>query len=261
MADDTTVFLTDPQSVKMLFKVLHSFGLTSGLKLNKLKTGAMWIGSNEEKKYMESCEIKFVNEVFSLGIWFSTNENNCIERNYAAKFDKFCRALNMWKYLWELSLKGKITIIKTLALPMLLYITSSLPIPADFVQKVNREAYKFIWNNKPEKVSRETLTADIEKGGLKMINLHMFKAQKVMWTKRLVSGEVANWKAYPLSCLAPLGKNFLKCSFHPKYLPMDLPIFYHQVLFAWGECQELCTPRHKNAWDIRREVPFLTKTY
>lgn len=40
---------------------------------------------------------------------------------------------------------------------------------------------------------------------------------------------------------------------------MDLPIFYHQVLFAWGECQELCTPRHKNAWDIRREVLFFNK--
>lgn len=197
MADDTTVFLKDPQSVKMLFKVLHSFGVASGLKLNKSKTEAMWIGSNEEKQYMESCGIKFVTEVFSLGIWFSTNENNCIEGNYAAKFDKFCRALNLWKYLWELSLKGKITIINTLALPLLLYITSSLPIP------VNREAYKFIWNNKPEKVSRETLTADIEIGGLKMINFeYIFKAQKVMWAKRLVSGEVANWKAYPpeLSC-------------------------------------------------------------
>ena len=59
----------------------------------------------------------------------------------------------MWKAR-DLSLKVKIMVIKTIALPTLLYVTSSLPIPEDFVRKVNTEAYKFIWDNKTEKVPR-----------------------------------------------------------------------------------------------------------
>ena len=258
MADDTTVFLQDTKSLKLLFNLLHSFSLASGLRLNKSKTEAMWMGS-EETNTTQPCGIRWVTEAYSLGVWFCTNQGDYIGRNYSEKFDKFSRALNMWKQR-DLSLKGKITVVRTMALPILLYITSSLPIPEELVHKVNREVYKFIWDSKPEKISRVVLTAEIERGGLKMINFeHMFKAQKVMWAKRLVSNDEANWKAFPLGCLAPLGKDFFKCSFDPDDLPVDLPLFYHQMLNAWGECKQLGDIGDKNAWDIRREALFFNK--
>ena len=45
-ADDTTVFLSDLNSAKALFKLLDYFEKVSGLKLNVEKTEAMWIGSD-----------------------------------------------------------------------------------------------------------------------------------------------------------------------------------------------------------------------
>ncbi len=256
MADDMTVFLKDVNSLKLLLSNLYSFSKASGLKLNKTKTEAIWLGRNEGSQE-QPCGLKWATEVYSLGIWFSTNQEEGLNRNFAAKFDKFSRALNMWKGR-ELSTKGKITVIKNIAMPILLYVTSSLPIPEWLADKVTQKVYEFIWNNKPDKVSRETLTAEIEKGGLKMINIEkMFKAQKIMWVKRLVSATPACWKAFPSACLEPIGTDIFKCSFNPDYMPLNLPLFYHQVLYAWGECKLLSECRAvRNAWDVRRQSLF-----
>ena len=84
MADDTTVFLSDVQSLKKTFSVLYLFGQASGLKLNKSKTEAMWLGIAANDT-LQPCGIKWVTEVFSLGIWFCTDERNSISRNYSEK--------------------------------------------------------------------------------------------------------------------------------------------------------------------------------
>jgi hypothetical protein len=79
----------------------------------------MWLGSEEESCH-QPCGLKWVTEVYSLGIWFNINQEEGLNRNFAEKFDKFCRALNMWKNR-DLSIKGKITVIKNIAMPILLY--------------------------------------------------------------------------------------------------------------------------------------------
>ncbi len=259
MADDMTVFLQDTKSLKLLLNSLHQFSRASGLKLNKLKSEAMWLGSEEESGN-QPCGLKWVTEVFSLGIWFNINQEEGLNRNFADKFDKFCRALNMWKNR-ELSIKGKITVIKNIAMPILLYVTSNLPIPEWVVGEATRKVYQFIWNNKPDKISRETITADIENGGMKMVNFeHMFKAQKVMWVKRLISSTQATWSAFLLGYLAPFGIDIFKCSFHPEHLPCNLPLFYHQVLHAWGDCRlRTHCDDSMDAWEVRREALFFNK--
>jgi hypothetical protein len=215
----------------------------------------MWLGSEQNSNSLP-CGIKWVTEVFSLGFWFAVDQEEGINRNFSDKFDKFCRALNMWKGRL-LSLKGKITVIKNIAMPVLLYATSNLPIPEDLVDKVNEQVYHFIWDKKPEKISRETLRTEIENGGMKMIHFeYMFKAQKLMWAKRIASSGMASWKAYPLGCMAPIGVDIFKCSYRPNSVPFDLPLFYHQVLFAWGECRHATKKDINNAWDVRREPLF-----
>ena len=46
MADDTTVFIEDQNSLENIFKLLTMFEQYAGLKLNKTKTEAMWVGQN-----------------------------------------------------------------------------------------------------------------------------------------------------------------------------------------------------------------------
>jgi hypothetical protein len=256
MADDTTAFLKDTKSLKALLQSLFMFAKASGLKLNKTKTEALWLGSQEGSEE-EPCGIKWVTQSYSLGFWFITDSEERLSRNFAEKFDRFSRALNMWRGR-ELSLKGKITVVKNIAMPVLLYATSNLPIPEGLIDQVNREVYKFIWNNKPDKISRDTLKSDIQHGGLKMIDFeHMFKAQKIMWIKRLLSGKMSSWKAYVLGKLAPLGTDLFRCSFAPNFIPLDLPLFYHQVMYAWGECNSITSPA--DVWDVRRESVFFNR--
>lgn len=96
MADDMTVFVKDTYSLKMLLKCLYQFSKASGLKLNKTKTEAMWLGSLEGSEETP-CGIKWVKEVYSLGMLFSTYLESGANRNFAENFDKCCGALNMWK--------------------------------------------------------------------------------------------------------------------------------------------------------------------
>ena len=71
----------------------------------------------------------------------------------------------------NLSIKGKITVIKSVILPQILYVSSNLGVPEWFVSKINSLMYHFIWSAKMDKVKRATLINKIEKGGLKMIDL------------------------------------------------------------------------------------------
>jgi hypothetical protein len=46
MADDTTMFIEDQNSLENVFNLLAMFESYAGLRLNKTKTEAMWIGKN-----------------------------------------------------------------------------------------------------------------------------------------------------------------------------------------------------------------------
>jgi hypothetical protein len=238
-------------------KKLYIFSRAAGLKLNKSKTEAIWIGKDKNSDETPT-SIQWKTEVYALGILFSSDINSIIDRNFASKFDKFCRVLNMWRAR-ELSIKGKITVVKTLALPILLYASSILTISDNWIDKINREMYKFIWNGKPEKIKRKVLSANIPNGGLKMVDfVSMVKAQKVMWARRLIAKDKASWKAFPLWCLGKIGVSLLKCRLDSKKIPLNLPNFYHEVVKSWAETKE-CDESVKTCWDVRRQSLFFNR--
>ena len=59
------------------------------------------------------------------GVWFCTDQNEGMKRNYEDKVHKVEGILNNWQNK-RLTLPGKITIIKTLAASQLVYIMSPL---------------------------------------------------------------------------------------------------------------------------------------
>lgn len=52
-----------------------------------------------------------------------------------------------------LSLYGKVTVIKSLVLPKLVYISSLLPTPQTIIKEVNQVIFNFLWKGK-DKVTR-----------------------------------------------------------------------------------------------------------
>ena len=54
--------------------------------------------------------------------------------------------------------------------------------------------YKFIWNGKPDKIKRKTVTKSYLDGGLKMIDIKYFLAAlKITWVRRMYTNSKSNW--------------------------------------------------------------------
>jgi hypothetical protein len=258
MADDTTTFIEDQNSLENILKLLKTFEQYAGLRLNKTKTEAMWIGRSCNNK-SEPLGIKWVKEVHALGICFSYDTDSVVLKNFMDRAKAFKRILDMWSQR-DLSLLGKITILKSLAFSKVIYQCGVLAIPPDYIELLNDIAYRFIWNNKPNKIKRNTLIADYESGGLKMLDIQCFvKAQKAMWVKRLVTNDQASWKAFPnLFLYGLLENNTFKCNMECLTRPKDFPDFYWEVLKYWFEIKSLVTMQD-NVPDIRRECLWLNK--
>ena len=172
---------------------------------------------------------------------------------------EFKRVLDMWSQR-DLSVIGKITILKSLAFSKVIYQCGVLAIPENYVKLLNDIAYGFIWNKKPDKIKRKTLISDYENGGLKMIDIGSFiKAQKAMWVKRIITQDQASWKALPDFFLQKLlGNNTFKCNMDCTIRPEYFPEFYWEILKYWFEVKELAT-KQDNVFDIRRECLWLNK--
>ena len=114
-ADDTTVFLSNPESIRHLLKLLNQFKVVSGLEVNTSKTKAMWLG-----KWKNRSDTPFnfnwpVEPICALGVCFSYDTTKADKLNFDEKLQNTEKILNIRK-TWKLTLIGKINIVKTLAL-------------------------------------------------------------------------------------------------------------------------------------------------
>ena len=198
-ADDT--FLTLDGSEKSLLETLScfdSFFFLSGLKMNPSKTRAIWIGS---KKYSDHILCPNYNLLWShsnfklLGIEFSLDLDSMVKINYAKKIKEVSAILKSWQHR-KLSLMGKITVIKTLALPKLVHLLTALPnLSQPQLNSLNTLFYNFIWNGHTDRIKRNTLIGDFSQGGLNMVHLYSFNIYlKLSWVKRFLLNPDGNWQ-------------------------------------------------------------------
>ena len=167
-ADDMTCILKDKTSYTNLFRILNSFGECSGLKVNDEKTEIMPLGDNilQEKDFPTHsiCEI-----IKILGIYFGYDDRQRNNLNFSQTLKSIKESINVWK--WRgLSLLGRIQIVKTFAIPKLMFRASVIPVSKELIKEANSVLYNFIWNGK-DKVKRLALISDIEMGGLKMLDI------------------------------------------------------------------------------------------
>ena len=66
--------------------------------------------------------------------------------------------------------------------------------PASDIKKINSMFYKFIWNNKPDKIKGKLINKPYQQGGLKMIDLGIFiEALQPTWVKQYLADTVSQW--------------------------------------------------------------------
>ena len=94
---------------------------------------------------------------------FCANKDSIFKLNLEPKVKQFEAVAAL-----ELSLLRKITVIKTFALPKIIYTLSSLPNPPrTVINYIEKQKYSFLRNGKPEKVKRSSLIQTYDTGGLK----------------------------------------------------------------------------------------------
>ena len=200
-ADDTTLILDGSiESLEESLRRLDLFGEVSGLRLNCGKTEALWIGAkvNSDLKLCPENNFKWPKgKVKALGFWFSSDSNITVSHNYIDKVEKVKAILSCWKFR-RLSLLGKITVIKSLAVSQLVYILAPLQTDHKAIKEINVLFYKFLWDGKGDKIKRNVMINDFSEGGLKMIDIESFnKSLKSSWIKKYLDPEnSSSWKSF-----------------------------------------------------------------
>lgn len=142
-ADDTTIITENATSLKPYLHILDSFGTISGLKLNKKKTKAMWIGSKKDSS-QKILDFKATKEPIKiLGVHLSYNTNKCIEENFFAKVNKMKTKLNLWLSR-DLTIYGKSLRAKALGVSQLVYAASMLTVPESVIKTVQENLFAFL---------------------------------------------------------------------------------------------------------------------
>ena len=132
---------------------------------------------------------------------------------------------------------GKTTVIKTLALPKVLYVTSLLDTPRDFVKKVKSLVLDFLWSRRKPKVKYSAIIGNKLRGGLEFPDIQSkIEAQHIMCIKRIIDdnqNKLRPFKEIPLNYLKPLGGAYgISNNFNVKMVPKKIPPFYKTCFWA-----------------------------
>ena len=128
---------------------------------------------------------------------------------------KIEKVLKLW-IMRNLTVEGKITIFKTLAISKIIHLSLVTNFPTEIIIELNKIQTEFIWNGNNLKIKQSTLCFKYENGGVKNVYiLSKFINLQCSWIKRLYDNSSHSWKIIP-SCLIDtyLGKHFKLHSWH-----------------------------------------------
>ena len=149
--------------------ILAQFSTLSGLEINRMKSEAMWLGSKQ------NCTDTFLGLIWKrrlkiLGVYFACYKCSQVE-NWTGRVENIKRINNAWEKR-NLSIAGKVCIIKTFLISQFVYIMQALVVPDPVLNQVNRILFRFLWRKKNcnrkafEKVKRTVVCGVLENGGL-----------------------------------------------------------------------------------------------
>jgi exonuclease III len=245
-ADDTALILKDWESVQASIQLLEKFEKLSGLKVNKSKSQIVILGRTNDKaqdskkerdkeKSHNKNDLLWSQSFKYLGISFDPNPIEMEYKNFRHRIDNMKNILKMWK-MRDLTLKGKIIVIKNLALSQLIYPMTYLEVSKEVYKECKEVFYDFLWSGKKGNIKYTTLIREINDGGLKMIDLDcMVKALKVKMLAKMVEETDELWCVIPNQYLTPMNiKDFCLCRYKVKWIPNEVPQYYRQSLYAYS---------------------------
>ena len=164
-ADDLTTFLQGIESFERLSITIDRFGICSGLKLNTEKTEALWLGKYHDNPPQVNIE-KIDKPMKILGVFFTYDWRKRQELNFEEILKSLSKSMKRWEWR-NLTLYGKIQIVKTFVIPKFMFRASLISLTKNIIKLVDSTIYSFIWKGR-DKIKRLALISDYKNGGLRM---------------------------------------------------------------------------------------------
>ncbi len=161
------------------------------------------------------------------------------QANWEDKIEKLKKVLDQWKRR-DLTLMGKILIIKTLAISSLIFTSTMITLPNKYIKTINNILFGFIWPSR-DRIKRNTLIGEKKDGGLKMVDFQsLSESMKAGWVLRILNSENNNWSLIPKYLFASMGQNnhlFNMTFTNIKSFPNieSFPLFYKEVIVAFNK--------------------------
>ena len=192
--------------------IFDTFSKFSGLKPNKS------IGVQVALCGMRCIDL-VSNIVKILGIYYSYNEKLEIQENFKRHIINIEKILRIWR-MGDISIAGKITVFKTLAISKIVHLALVKTIPNSIIQELDK--------TRNPKIKHDTLCKNYENGGLKNVDI-MYKVVSLQcsWINQLYDNNSHNWKVIPLHMI--IQKFYSNLDVNPKqinhFLQFDQEIF------------------------------------
>ena len=147
--------------------VLRNFEICSGLKMNLEKTQVAWIGhvGVRNRALCNDLKLTWVKNFKLLGIVFDNDVDKMLEKHFSGRLQGIENLFNLYQKQ-HVSIIGKITVIKSLAIPKLVFPLSVLPKPSHkVIDRIENMFRKFIWQSPRSRIAVTELQKDIPGGG------------------------------------------------------------------------------------------------
>lgn len=239
--DDGTVFLSHFNMITNCLSIFDEFGEASGASLNKEKT----VGLIMKQKVLDNtnCEIKLtMGPEKALGI--PVGKNLKCNKFWENLIEKMKKKLNTWKSR-DLSFTGKVHIIKSLGVSIILYACDMKSVKDEYIECINKLLYDFLWSGKRQ-IPRNICTLPKHMGGIGMIDINtIIKAKRIKWVIRVLKNQKDEaWKITSLDAFKCLDKRFDIEFFSLKVYDSSDQIKHANISAFYKECilsfQEMC---------------------
>ena len=102
----------------------------------------LWLGSLRHRQ--DAVQNLRLNEepTYALGVYFSYDEQLPAKKNFFDRLESLRKILNIWSAR-DISIHGRIHIVKTIAISKLTFVCSVLNTPATFAAEVNKTDFRF----------------------------------------------------------------------------------------------------------------------
>jgi hypothetical protein len=191
--DSTTCTYFEYKDLLCLKNILIQFSGISGLKCNFDKTSIIRIGNldGEVDERILDLGFEIVNNCKLLGFKFSNSES-LADSNAVQLIEKIKNTIRFWTPL-NLSISGKITIAKTLILPLFIYYGTIINFSQQHIDEMEGVIERFVARG--INIAKDKIYADTGTGRLGLFKLSEFAGTlQSYWIKRALACAHDNWR-------------------------------------------------------------------